>query len=272
MYYLTLGAIFRHENCWLDEWIRYHHMLGVEHFYLYNHDDDTHVSDMILRPYVEEGLIDYFHVSEMGQISSQKHHLHQCAVIQDAVLQSSGHTQWLGLVDLDEFILPRKSNDIRNVLEEYENYSSLVLNWANFGSSGYIKRPQTQINHFLHRATDTFKENRFVKSIVRPETIDIDLIRKNVYHYTPHKFVSTTGDMVDEHHRLATERFYNDYTDEVIRINHYIIRSYQDYWDVKVPRGKFTTNIPRNEKFWSEHDRNEVFDDEISRRFGHLFD
>jgi hypothetical protein len=78
--------------------------------------------------------------------------------------------------------------------------------------------------------------------------------------------------MVDEHHQLATERFYNDYTDEVIRINHYIIRSYQDYWDVKVPRGKFTTNIPRNEKFWSEHDRNEVFDDEISRRFGHLFD
>jgi hypothetical protein len=55
-------------------------------------------------------------------------------------------------------------------------------------------------------------------------------------------------------------------------VNHYIIRSYQDYWDVKVPRGKFTTNIPRNEKFWSEHDRNVVFDDEISRRFGYLFE
>ncbi len=272
MYYLAAGAIFRHENCWLDEWIRYHRALGVEHFYLYNHDDDTHVSDKMLRPYVEERLVEHFHVVDQEGIVSRERRLHQCYAIQDAVRRASGQARWLAIIDLDEFVLPRNVDDIRTVLESYERHGSLVMSWANFGSNGHIKRPPTQINHLLRRGVDSCRMNRFVKSIVRPDTINLEAIRKNVRRLTPHKYLSDAADMVDENHRRSVGNFYSDYSDRVIRVNHYPIRSYQDYWDVKVPRGKFTSDWPRNESFWEEHDRNDVFDDEISRRFGHLIE
>lgn len=35
------GSHFCKENSWLDEWIRYHLAVGVEHFVLYNDDADT---------------------------------------------------------------------------------------------------------------------------------------------------------------------------------------------------------------------------------------
>lgn len=34
-YYLSIGAIFKDEARFLDEWIEFHLGIGVEHFYLY---------------------------------------------------------------------------------------------------------------------------------------------------------------------------------------------------------------------------------------------
>ncbi len=64
MKYLSIGAIFEQENSWLDEWIHYHMGIGVERFYLYNHDLDPKVSDRILLPYVSMGIVDNIHVRE----------------------------------------------------------------------------------------------------------------------------------------------------------------------------------------------------------------
>ena len=56
MYYLSIGAIFERDNSWLDEWILYHMGVGVEHFYRYNHDRDSTVSDKTLRPYRSDSV------------------------------------------------------------------------------------------------------------------------------------------------------------------------------------------------------------------------
>lgn len=53
-YYFSICAIFKDESLSIKEWIEYHKLIGVEHFYLYN-NNSTDSSVSILQEYVEEG-------------------------------------------------------------------------------------------------------------------------------------------------------------------------------------------------------------------------
>ncbi len=56
-HYVSICAIFRDEAPFLEEWIEYHRMIGVEHFYLYNHLSADHYYE-VLRPYIQEGIVE----------------------------------------------------------------------------------------------------------------------------------------------------------------------------------------------------------------------
>ncbi len=174
MHYLSIAAIFKQENPWLVEWLDYHLARGVEHFYLYNNDDDTTESDGILEPYVTRGLIDNIHAPGLAM---------QMPCMAEAITAFQNDTYWLACVDLDEFILPRQCDDIRNILQDYEFYSGLCINWCLFGSNNHIKRPPNQIDHFLRRAADSHHLNAHVKSIVRP--CFVDTTRQETPHFFP---------------------------------------------------------------------------------------
>src|ERR1700722_724245 len=55
-YNFSICAIFKNEAPCLKEWIEYHRLFGVDHFYLYNIGSNDSFQD-ILRPYVEEGIV-----------------------------------------------------------------------------------------------------------------------------------------------------------------------------------------------------------------------
>jgi len=263
MHYLTMGAIFRMENSWLEEWIQYHLAVGVEHFVLYNDDVETHVSDRILKPYVDQGLVENIHICDRSDTIRITDRFCQNDCYRDLLRNSVKKTHWLAIVDLDEFILPRRWDDVRSALEEYEEYSGLAINWTVFGSSGYVKRPPTQINHLLHRSETNWAPNQHVKSIVKPALARLDAQRYT--HVTPTK----RGITVNENGEPITRRCH-DVSTEKIRINHYIIRSLQDFWEVKAQRPRRPCSPPCDEAYLEQRDRNEVFDDEIARRFGHV--
>ncbi len=48
-YSITICGIFKNEASYLKEWIEYHEMIGIEHFYLYNNNSDDNYRD-ILQP------------------------------------------------------------------------------------------------------------------------------------------------------------------------------------------------------------------------------
>jgi len=242
------------ENSWLEEWIQYHLAVGVEHFILYNDDDDTHVSDRILQPYVERGLVENVH---LNRGNDPFHHTER---YRSMIERMTGKTRWLALIDLDELMLPRHCDDLKELLQEYETHNGLAINWAIFGTNGCIKRPPTQINHLLRRSETLWEPNRFVKSIVKPEKVVLDKI------YT-HYFVTEGGETVNENYEPVTWMTH-DISTEKIRINHYVVRSYQDFWEVKLKRNSAIGSAPFDGNYLDYHDRNEVFDDEISRRFG----
>src|SRR3984957_13412863 len=53
---LSICAIFKDEACFLKEWIEYHRLVGVDHFYLYNNESSDDFLK-ILQPYVHEGIV-----------------------------------------------------------------------------------------------------------------------------------------------------------------------------------------------------------------------
>jgi hypothetical protein len=251
------------ENSWLDEWIRYHLAVGVEHFVLYNDDEDTRVSDRILQPYVDQGLVENIHIRECSGTIRTTNQFCQDDCYRNLITNAVNKTRWLAIVDLDELILPRRWDDIRTALEEYEEYSGLAINWAIYGSSGYIKRPPTQINHLLHRSETNWQANRFVKSIIKPDRVLLNAPR--YAHFIPTRDGSTVN---ENHEPIAGMR--HAVSTEKIRINHYVVRSWQDFWEVKAQRPRRFYTPPCDEVYFERHDRNEVFDDEISHRFGHV--
>ena len=55
-YNVSICAVFKNEAMYLREWIEFNHLVGVEHFYLYNNNsDDDYVS--VLKPYVKNGMV-----------------------------------------------------------------------------------------------------------------------------------------------------------------------------------------------------------------------
>lgn len=273
MDYLSIGAIFEQENCWLDEWIRYHFHVGVEHFYLYNNDRDTRVSDRILLPYVERGLVENIHVREHASLKSMSKETLQSEMLKDVMARSRGRTRWLAAIDLDEFILPRSEESIAAILGDYEEYGALIVSWLRYGSSGRITRPPGQINHFLYHASMFSLSSRYFKSIVKPDLVDTQLmLAPQRIVKLPHVFPLHDGnETVNEKKKVIdTRSFMTVFTGDKIVLNHYALRSFQDFWEVKQPRGRFNGMPDFPPDHFEKLDENTIFNDEISRRFGYL--
>lgn len=56
-YDLSICAIFRDEAPYLKEWIEFHRMLGVQHFYLCSHNSIDNYKD-VLKPYIRKGIVE----------------------------------------------------------------------------------------------------------------------------------------------------------------------------------------------------------------------
>ena len=85
------AAIFRDENPWLREWVEYHHARGVEHFYLFNNEDNPSPAETILRPYMERGIVKLFHFPGKRR---------QMTAYRQAITMSAATTHWLALKEL----------------------------------------------------------------------------------------------------------------------------------------------------------------------------
>ncbi len=56
---LAVVAILKNEGPYLKEWLDYHLLAGVKHFYLYDNESPDNQAE-VAKPYVEAGLVDYF--------------------------------------------------------------------------------------------------------------------------------------------------------------------------------------------------------------------
>lgn len=253
---LSMCCIFQDEERFLKEWIDYHHLIGVQHFYMYdNQSSDNCLS--VLKPYIESGLVDYIYWDKTYQTSSQWWHVQRNAYI-DALKRSNGKTKWLAIIDTDEFIVPLKEESLQTFLKNFEPYGGVYLNWVFYGSSGIqrISDGQWITKCLLNRAKLNHSGHRLVKSIVRPERVDLENSPfPHTCKYLPPFY------HVNPDHKQPIKGQPREICIDQIRINHYWSRDLDYLHQHKFPRN---ARWYGEERAWnkvnSEKEMNEFFD------------
>ena len=250
-------AILKNEGHYLKEWLDYHLLAGVDHFYLYDNESSDNYN-AIIAPYVEAGLVTNKYIS--GQSA-------QFAAYNDAVLNYRFQCRYMAFIDLDEFIFPKTNQSVVEVVDEIlshdPNAAGLVINWQLFGSNGQDKADYTRgvLERFTQRApsdwiTDNMG-NAHVKTISKPRLI-------NFFH-NPHFAVYFEEIYaLNETGLVVNGPFNSPVTFKKIVINHYYTKSCEEFF-IKRERGRSDINLKYSVDWFDRYNRNEVFDDGILR-------
>jgi len=188
---LAVCTIFKDEAPYLKEWIDYHHhILGVTRFYLYD-NDSTDDYQSVLQPYIEKGIVEVipWESSEehaiRGWIPDETWVVYQIGAYNNCLKKRAlGKARWVAMIDVDEFIVPTNGVDsFKKILKQYSypwsSVGSIKIHWKVFGTSNVwdLAPGELQIEKLYLRSQDDHGWNRRqVKSIHRPEAIDICLI------------------------------------------------------------------------------------------------
>ena len=92
-HHLSICAIYRDEAPYLREWVEFHRLVGVEHFYLYN-NGSTDEHREALAPFLEEGVAEVLEDFYPGQLGAYQHCLEE----------RRDESRWIAFVDIDEFL------------------------------------------------------------------------------------------------------------------------------------------------------------------------
>ena len=218
MKYLGLCAIVKDEDPFLEEWICHHALLGVEAFFLYD-NESVHPVHERLRSFMNGSFLTVVDVRGKGQQINAYNHC----------LRTFGrHFRWMGFLDLDEYAVPKRTKDLRVLLQDYEDAAALGLNWQCFGTNGHKARPLgTQLENYV-LALDSEHWRKHIKSFVWPRAVG--------GMWNPHFAVPLQGGhTVNERHEPVIGSF-SPFSAQSGQINHYYYRSWQDYHE-KLRRG-----------------------------------
>lgn len=148
-FFLAVVAIFRGEDAYLREWLEFHLMMGVEHFFLYDNGLEES-SKKLLQPYIDKGLVTHIPWPDLPGLRDNNWLGPNTLSIQqlaygNCVREFKQNFEWLMQLDLDEFMFPASPacNSISDVLQTLEADKVLGIRVPSltFGSSGHIEHP-----------------------------------------------------------------------------------------------------------------------------------
>lgn len=233
-YELSITAIFQNEAPYLKEWIEYHRMVGVEHFWLYN-DGSTDNWAEVLAPYISQGVVEVMDWASPDTASFIKY---QLMSYKDALNKAKGVSKWLALIDVDEFILPAEESTITACLEKnFSQAAGIYVNWHMFGTGGvYLKEGQSQLFRLTACSKKYHPMNSVGKSIVRPDCVQLDEVW-NCHHFVmqPNKHYCD-GDGQQLSFVNLDLKLDGTVHNKFIRINHYRMRDENFFKSVRLER------------------------------------
>lgn len=219
MYYALACVIAKDEDETLIPWLLYNFSIGFEHVLIYDNGSSQPIRDLV-REFIAAGLVTVIDFPPMPaqQLSAYFHCLTE--------FRKAAH--WIAFIDVDEYIVPKKYSDLPTLLDQYEEFSGLAINWRLFGSNGHISRPSAA--PFL-AYTRYLKDDTHVKSIVRPSHVTRPL--------SPHHFAFAPGRYCVNEDRIPVCAAHSYCATESVQINHYYYQSQQDF-EKKIARGLVT--------------------------------
>lgn len=228
-YDLAICAIFQNEADYLREWIEFHKLVGVKHFYLYNNLSTDHYRK-ILKPYIQSGEVELIDWKYQTNTDGSNWPIIQARAYNHAIESSKNKVKWLAIIDTDEFLFPIETDSLSEFLLDYEDVAALCVNWQMYGTSG-VKRilpGHLLIEDLIYKAPTGYGENQHVKSIIRPKCV------KAVAN--PHCCVFLPGFYQVNPNKEPFSGPYSSVQIDKVRINHYWTRDEDFFYTTKVAR------------------------------------
>jgi hypothetical protein len=244
MYYLSICAVVRDEGRYLREWLEYHILQGVEHFFIYNNRSVDNTED-ILKEYQSYDFVTY---ENMDDVPVQFKAYNRC------LREHGKKSRWISFTDIDEFLV-RNSNELQfaSALEPFEKHPGIALSWQGFGSNGHIEfTSRLVLNRFTRRGP---KPDKHVKTICQPAmTVCVG--------QDPHTFYYKHGSAVNELFKKLPKNYaHSEPTAKNLWINHYWVKSRGEFLQRRL-LGNAGDGRPyeKHEETFAGQDTNEVED------------
>lgn len=229
-YKLTIMAIFKNEENYIEEWLDHHINQGFDHIYLYCNDPKIEKYEFLnnskYKSYIS--LIPWVNKKNKGKNTIQRQAYTHC------VKNYNNEYQFIMMLDIDEFIINTDKNKkvidfINSINNKWDTVKAIKVQRYDFGSDGHIKKP-------IGKVMDNYKTSEKIcssyKTIANSDFIDT---KKNFYGV--HDFwylINKKGKVYNPYFSYIHTGFPNgckiENTNEVpLVINHYYTKSYDEY-------------------------------------------
>jgi Glycosyl transferase family 2 len=138
----AICAIVMNENLYIQEWVDYHLSIGFDLIRIY----DNSRSNNLLNWYKNQSQ--HIEMEHFPGQNKQRRSYKICSM----ELRERRQYKWIAYIDVDEFIVLRKHDNIVTFLNEYLTSGALALSWMMVGSSGnkiYEPYPVTRRFQYL---------------------------------------------------------------------------------------------------------------------------
>jgi tetratricopeptide (TPR) repeat protein len=226
-YKVVIVAAAKNEALYLPEWVAYHRLLGVEHFYIYNNESSDETEE-ILAKLAQADCVTYFNWPSQPEQAAKTGLSNQVRAYWNAWRHLVDKAEWLAFIDLDEFIFLNKHRSLTELLEESAGFSGLAVNWKIFGTAEETHyQDDLVINRF-----DRYARNKHIKTIARSGSILHICNHPHACKFVDDNFRYADGAQASEDLQKWEYIHY-----DVIQINHYWTKSREE-WIVKKNRGR----------------------------------
>ncbi len=225
--YLTVAAIIKDEASYLEEWLSFHRLVGVERFVLYDNGstDDTHA---LLAPHVRDGWLELIPWPRFLAGANAQH-----LAYAHALRHLAGRSRWVALIDADEFLFSPSGTTLVQPLQRLEGFPAIAVFLRCFGPSGHQTRPAASVvESYTRRLPDEHWQNRQYRSIIQPH-----LARSVNSAARAHNVVDNIP-AHDETGQPIRTMLGRCHVSRELRINHYATKSVEEF-QAKVARRYF---------------------------------
>lgn len=234
----------KNENRYLEEWLNWHIKLGFNKFILYE-DKNSQSHDEIINKYHKIIGIDFYtdvlyaNSLETKDIICFKH-----------LIENYNDIDWLIKLDPDEYIKLPGNKTIDDILYNVdENINQITIDWRIYNANGFIKCPYSGSYSLVDTYIDDINREGLVSDFnVNVSNNEYDwgktLLR---YSYFYKEFRNDINNVISTNFPY---QFYIDIEEHILDgtneygmwINHYITKSFEEYYNKISYRGDYRKN------------------------------
>lgn len=230
---VALVCIAKEEDNYIHEWLNYYLNIGIDCIYVYQNNWRVNILNEQIKLIPFDG--------ECKQLPAYN----------DFLSKYKGEYDWVCFFDVDEFLVLKKHNNIKEFINEYSNYDSIAINWVLFGNNNMeeiINNNYSVIERFTKRQNCV---NRHIKVIVKMDS-------NARYTQQPH---STSLPWVDTNYCIGNGPFNYAGDNNIAQINHYFCKTKKEFIN-KLNKGRadISSNVSRPITDFDLHNKNDIDD------------